>query len=49
MKEWNARPSKKVMEAKNRKRMKLARAMSKVKSKALVVASQDISEGSKMR
>jgi hypothetical protein len=37
------------MEAKNRKKMKLARAMSKVKSKALVIASQDISEGSKMR
>jgi hypothetical protein len=29
--------------------MKLARAMSKVKSKALVIASQDIKEGSKMR
>lgn len=49
LREWNARPSKKVMEAKNRKKMKLARAMSKVKSKALVIASQDISEGSKMR
>ena len=42
-------PSKKVTEAKNRKKMKLARAMSKVKSKALVIASQDIKEGSKMR
>lgn len=49
LREWNLRPSKKVMEAKNRKKMKLARAMSKVKSKALVIASQDISEGSKMR
>jgi hypothetical protein len=39
LKEWNARPSKKVMEAKNRKKLKLARAMSKVKSKALVIAS----------
>lgn len=49
LREWNARPSKKVTEAKNRKKMKLARAMSKVKSKALVIASQDIKEGSKMR
>lgn len=39
LREWNARPSKKVMEAKNRKKLKLARAMSKVKSKALVIAS----------
>jgi hypothetical protein len=49
LREWNARPSKKVTEAKNRKKMKLARAMSKVKSKALVIATQDITEGSKMR
>lgn len=47
--EWNARPSKKVLEAKQRKRARLARAMNKVKAKAQVVASQDISEGSKMR
>lgn len=39
LKEWNARPSKKVTEAKNRKKMKLARAMSRVKSKAVVIAS----------
>lgn len=32
--EWNARPSKKVTEAKNRKKMKLAKAMIKIKNKA---------------
>lgn len=47
--EWNARPSKKVMEAKQRKQARLRRAMDKVKAKAQVVASQDISEGAKMR
>jgi len=34
LREWNARPSKKVMEAKGRKKAKLARAMNKVKAKA---------------
>lgn len=47
--EWNARPSKKVEEAKARKRARLAKAMNKVKAKAQVIASQDISEGAKMR
>lgn len=47
--EWNARPSKKVLEAKNRKKARLARAMNKVKAKAQVIAGQDISEGAKMR
>lgn len=47
--EWNARPSKKVQEAKARKRARLAKAMNKVKAKAQVIASQDISEGAKMR
>lgn len=48
--EWNARPSKKVAEAKGRKKMRLVKAMSKIKNKAQVIAnSQDISEGSKMR
>lgn len=47
--EWNARPSKKVQEAKARKRARLARAMNKVKAKAQVVAGQEISEGAKMR
>jgi len=32
--EWNARPSKKVTEAKNRKKMRLAKAMVKIKNKA---------------
>lgn len=49
LKEWNARPSKKVMEAKNRKKKRLVIALNKIKNKAQVVASQDISEGSKMR
>ena len=34
LKEYNERPSKKVTEAKNRKKRKLARAMNKVKTKA---------------
>ena len=32
--EWNARPSKKVTEAKNRKKMRLVKAMVKIKNKA---------------
>ena len=47
--EWNARPSKKVTEAKNRKKMRLQKAMTKIKNKAQVIASSDITEGSKMR
>jgi AdoMet-dependent rRNA methyltransferase SPB1 len=34
LKEWNERPSKKVTEAKNRKKVRLARAMTKIKTKA---------------
>jgi len=49
LREYNARPSKKVTEAKARKKMRLAKAMNKIKNKAQVVANQDISEGSKMR
>lgn len=47
--EWNARPSKKVSEAKARKKMRLQRALNKIKNKAQVIANSDISEGSKMR
>ena len=47
--EWNARPSKKVTEAKNRKKMRLVKSLAKLKNKAQVIANQDISEGSKMR
>ena len=47
--EWNARPSKKVTEAKARKKMRLQKAMQKIKNKAQVIASSDITEGSKMR
>ena len=47
--EWNARPSKKVMEAKGRKKMRLVKAMSKIKNKAQVIASSEIAEGSKMK
>jgi len=47
--EWNARPSKKVTEAKGRKKMRLQKAMTKLKSKAQVIANSDITEGSKMR
>ena len=38
LREWNARPSKKVMEAKNRKKMRLQRALNKIKNKAQVIA-----------
>ena len=47
--EWNTRPSKKVTEAKARKKFRLAKAMNKVKNKAQVIANQEQSEGSKMR
>lgn len=48
--EWNTRPSKKVTEAKNRKKLRLTKAMAKLKTKAQVIANTtDISEGSKMR
>ena len=50
LREWNARPSKKVMEAKARKKNRLAKAMQKIKNKAQVIAaSTEQSEGSKMR
>jgi len=49
IKAYNARPSKKVEEAKNRKRKKLGRAMQKIKKKAVVIADQDINEASKMK
>lgn len=38
MKEYNERPSKKVAEAKMRKKKKLSRAMARVKAKATVIA-----------
>lgn len=49
LQEYNARPSKKVTEAKARKKRRLAKAMNKVKAKAQIIAEQDINEGSKMR
>lgn len=50
LKEYNDRPSKKVAEAKARKKKRLGKAMQKVKNKATVIASQDdIKEGSKMK
>lgn len=49
IKEYNARPSKKVAEAKARKKKRLAKAMTKVKNKAKVIADSDINEASKMR
>ena len=49
LREWNARPSKKVTEAKNRKKMRLMKAMAKIKTKANIIANQDGGEGSKMR
>lgn len=50
LREWNARPSKKVMEAKARKKNQLAKAMQKIKNRAQVIANNtEQSEGSKMR
>ena len=49
IKAYNARPSKKVEEAKNRKKKRLTKAMQKIKKKAVVIADQDINEASKMK
>jgi AdoMet-dependent rRNA methyltransferase SPB1 len=50
LKAYNERPSKKVMEAKARKKKRLGKAMNKIKNKATVIAEQqEITEGSKMR
>lgn len=50
LKEYNERPSKKVMEAKARKKKRLSKAMQKVKAKAQVIAEQeDMKEGNKMK
>lgn len=49
LKAYNERPSKKVAQAKMRKKKRLAKAMNKVKAKAQVIIDQDINEGSKKR
>jgi AdoMet-dependent rRNA methyltransferase SPB1 len=49
LREWNARPSKKVTEAKARKKMRLVKALNKIKNKAQVIANSEIAEGTKMR
>lgn len=50
LKEYNERPSKKVQEAKARKKKRLAKAMTKIKNKATIIAEQqEMSEGSKMK
>lgn len=50
LKEYNERPSKKVQEAKARKKKRLAKAMNKIKNKATVIAEQqEMSEGTKMK
>lgn len=49
IKTYNARPSKKVEEAKARKKKRLVKAMQKVRSKAQIIADQDLNEQTKMR
>lgn len=49
IKAYNTRPSKKVEEAKHRKNKRLAKAMTKIKNKATVIADQDLNEATKMR
>jgi len=49
IKAYNARTSKKVEQAKNRKKKRMQKAMDKIKQKANVVADQDINERSKMK
>lgn len=49
IKAYNTRPSKKVEEAKARKKKRLVKAMQKVRSKAQVIADQDLNEQTKMR
>ncbi len=49
LKVYNARPSKKVEQAKNRKKKRLAKAMQKIKGKAQIIADQDMNEMSKMK
>ena len=49
IKAYNARPSKKVEQAKARKKKRLSKAMQKIKKKAQVIADQDINEASKMK
>lgn len=50
LREMNARTPKKILEAKNRKKKRLARTMEKVKQKAQAIVNQDeVGEGSKLR
>lgn len=49
IKTYNARPSKKVEQAKGRKKRRLGKAMDKIKKRAQVIADQDINEQSKMK
>lgn len=49
LKEYNARPIKKVAEAKMRKKKKMQIALNKLKNKAQTIATQEISENSKAK
>lgn len=49
IKSYNTRPSKKVEEAKARKNKRIGKAMAKIRTKATVIADQDLNESSKMR
>lgn len=49
IKAYNERPSKKVEQAKARKKKRLAKAMQKIKKRAMVIADQDLNEATKMK
>ena len=49
IKAYNARPSKKVEQAKARKRKRLDKAMQKIKKRAQIIADQDMTESLKMK
>ena len=49
IKAYNERPSKKVEQAKARKKKRLAKAMQKIKKRATIIADGDLNESTKMK